>query len=192
MTVERVLRGAADEVRATVVRDAVPPPLEGLDRSAPPWVRLVAVATLLVGFAALALVLAATSAPGPVEMSSGTAGDESVSAVSVCMDIDAVVRRLDERSDASVDDLAEVVGTLDRLRAATRRLTEITPSAEVHRRLDRFVALADLAVVAALDGPSSTAVERSWQAVALGEALLSAEPFDVCRPHDETSINQGG
>lgn len=191
MTVERVLRSAADEVRATVVRDAVPPPFGDLDRGSPSWVKLAAAAILLVGSVGLALMSATPDATGPVELSS--APNLSIGAptvADVCHDIGAVVSGLAEPpDDAGREHLAEHV---DRLRAAARHLADLTPSAEVQRRFDRFVAIAGLAVTTRVSGPALTTDERSWQAVALGEALLSEEPFDVCRPSGDITIDQGG
>lgn len=191
MMVERVLRAAADEVRATVVRDAVPPPLGDLDRGSPSWVKLAAAAILVVGSAGLALVLATSDPTGPVELSD--APNLSIGAptvADVCTDIGAVVGALAEPTDdAAPEHLGEHV---DRLRAAARHLADLTPSAEVQRRFDRFVAIAGLAVTTRASGPTSTTDEHSWQAVALGEALLSEEPFDVCRPSGDTTIDQGG
>lgn len=191
MKVERVLRAAADEVWATVVRDAVPPPLGDLDRGSPSWVKLAAATILVIGSVGLALVLATSDPTGPGELSDApNLSIDAPTVADVCTDIGAVVDGLAEPSDdAARDHLGEHV---DRLRAAARHLADLTPSAEVQRRFDRLVAIAGLAVTTRVGNPTSTTDERSWQAVALGEALLSEAPFDVCDPSDDITIDQGG
>jgi hypothetical protein len=191
MTVERLLRDAADEVRATVVREATPPRLDQLHRGSPMWAKAVAAVVLVAGLAGLALVLVPTAATEPDDLAEhpGWSSDASVDPA-VCADIRALMSALSDPLDEA--DRSLVTGRLDRLRDTAEHMADSAPSAELTRRFGRFVAIADLAVSAGTDAPADAAAERSWQVVALGEALLSGELLDICRLPDDVQIDQGG
>lgn len=184
--VDQLLRRASDDVRATVVRHAVPPPIEALGGRGHPIRRsvlgLIAVTSMVsLGLALVDNVGPTTTppieeAPGPVPTvevpATAPAGDD------LCRRVVGITGTL---ADPPADTVAwSAIGDdLDGLTAQLSR-TRSELDAETARRYDRFVALAGQAVSLGAQGGFSPAGVRADDAVAVADDLVESVAVPGC------------
>lgn len=187
--VDRALRRASDDVLATVVRTAAPPPVASLDRARPfhPALAYVLVAAAIAGVFALGRIrqgdheLAPAADPPTVTAHTGETSPAAspstavvVSGVDLCADVATVASMLTEVPTEA--DVWEDIGRrVDRIDAALVH----ADLAEVDRRaVARFVVLAGRAADLGIDGGSYPARPVADDAVVVAAGI--AERYESC------------
>jgi hypothetical protein len=201
--VDQLLRRASDDVRATVVRHTVPPPIEALgDRGHPIRRSVLGVAAVTVTVSlGLAIVGDRTTrvpptieAPGPestVELEVPAAA-AAAAIDDLCVGVVGIATVLadpPDETDAWValgDELDDLAAQLARSRSGL--------DADTTRRYDRFVALAGQAVSLGAQGGFTPAGVRSHDAVAVAGDLVEFVAVPGCElqlPRSNDEEDQG-
>lgn len=174
--IEHRLRRSADDIRATVVQRAAPPPLDDLERRSP-LLRVAAVLLVVGGLLGMALALT-------------TGGDESVAPservpvveASLCEQVAEVTAGLEpppiDRDGWRFIAIqhAQLATAIEAEDAASRERLE----PDVLRRVDRFMLLVGLAVEDGNAGRLLPAASRATDAAAVGRDLVGALDRDGC------------
>lgn len=180
--VDQILRRASDDVRATVVRHSVPPPIESLgDRGHPIRRSVLGVAAATVTVS-LGLAIVGNRGTTPVEAPGSTIALEVPPAAAgfddLCSRVVDIAGVLADRPDdtgtwvALGDELDVLATRLDRSRSG---LDE-----DSTRRYDRFIALTDQAVSLGAEGGYTPAEVRADTAVAVAQELVEFVAVPGC------------
>lgn len=178
--VERMLRRASDDVRATVVRSADPPPIDDLDRSQTPRMVTFLSLLLLVGGAWLTVTVVRDEVPAPAQPPPTPSPLQPTPAMTTAADLCSQVveiTKLLTDPPTSVGDWTMIGDELDTL---ATRVGAANPSESVARRYERFIVLARQAVDLGEQSGFTPAKLRADNAVAVAVDLIGFVDVPGC------------
>ena len=189
--VDQLLRRASDDVRATIVRHAEPPPIELLDHRRHPVGRAAIGLVAITVMVTLGLAIVGDRSPSMAPPIDAPPPPSSLAqeAPPVAAGVDDLCTRVVGIADVLADppnDTDVWAGLGDELDVVATRLdrTRSELDADTARRYDRFVALAGQAVVLGTQGGFTPARVRADDAVAVAAELVEF----VARPGCELEL----